>query len=197
LADTEEENPDYEVRYRDRSNVKIAGIVSAIRKKDVKNGDKMAFLRIDDKNGEIEVIVFAKQYAAFSSLLTEEAGVLISGTLSVEEGEGESNQVRVLLATVSLLESADEKASKSSKGELNDSPMQVKRICIKLASLPDKRTDVLWRLSSLNPGSAEVLLYDASSKRYVRVQGLCMSASDKVKARLCGLFGDENVVFLS
>lgn len=194
LADTEEENPDYEVRYKDRSNVKIAGIVSAIRKKDVKNGDKMAFLRIDDKNGEIEVIVFAKQYAAFSSLLTEEAGVLISGTLSVEEGEGESNQVRVLLSTVSLLEAADEKAS---KGELNDSPMQVKRICIKLASLPDKRTDVLWRLSSLNPGSAEVLLYDASSKRYVRVQGLCMSASDKVKARLCGLFGDENVVFLS
>lgn len=197
LADTEEENPDYEVRYKDRSTVKIAGIVSAIRKKDVKNGEKMAFLRVDDKSGEIEVIVFAKQYGKYASILTEEAGVLIDGTLSVEEGEGDTNQVRILLSSASLLSTEDEKTDRQTASGSDAVQPKPSRICIKLSSLPDKRTEVLWRLSSLNPGNAEVLLYDASAKRYVRVQGLCMAASDKVKARLDSLFGNENVVFLS
>ncbi|MBQ8269094.1 MAG: DNA polymerase III subunit alpha [Clostridia bacterium] len=197
LADTEEENPDYEVRYKDRSPVKIAGIVSAIRKKDVKNGEKMAFLRVDDKSGEIEVIVFAKQYGKYASILTEEAGVLIDGTLSVEEGEGDTNQVRILLSSASLLLTEDEKTDRQTASVSDAVQPKPSRICIKLSSLPDKRTEVLWRLSSLNPGNAEVLLYDASAKRYVRVQGLCMAASDKVKARLDSLFGKENVVFLS
>ncbi len=193
LADTEEENPEYEIRYKDRSTVKIAGIISAVRKKEVRNGEKMAFLRIDDKSGEIEVIVFARQYKVFSQFLSEESGVVIDGTLSVEEGEGETTQVRILLSSASLLEIGNTR--EQTRG--NETEKGATRICVKLPSLPDKRTDVLFRLSSLNPGNAEVLLYDASAKRYVRMQGVCIAANEKVKARLSSLFGDENVVFLS
>ncbi len=196
LADTEEENPDYEVRYKDRSTVKIAGIISAVRKKEIKNGEKMAFLRIDDKSGEIEVIVFARQYKLYADFLNEEAGVVIDGTLSVEEGEGETMQVRVLLSSAALLGAEKEKKTQEKRSSEEAVGSNAMRICLKLPSLPDKRTDVLYRLSSLNPGSAEVLLYDASSKRYVRMQGVNMAATEKVKARLCSLFGDENVVFL-
>jgi DNA polymerase-3 subunit alpha len=175
--------------------VKIAGIISTIRKKEIKNGDTMAFLRIDDKSGEIEVIVFARQYSSLSSILAEEVGVLIEGTLSVEEGEGESNQVRILLSTASALESNDAIRNKSPLKK-QEEKKTADRICIKLPSLPDKRTDVLLRLSSLNPGKSEILLYDASSGRYSRMSGVYIEANDRVKERLCGLFGKENVVFL-
>ena len=194
LADTSEEHNSFETKYKDRGAVKIAGIVSAIRKKEVKNGDTMAFLRLDDQSGEIEVIVFSRQYAAFSSMLSEEVGILIEGTLSVEEGEGESNQVRILLSSAALLESNDSMQNQPKETKKTNA---AERICIKLPSLPDKRTDVLLRLSSLNPGASEILLYDASKARYSRMQGVYMEASDKVKARLYSLFGEENVVFLS
>ena len=195
LSDISEENTSFETKYKDRCTVKVAGIVSAIRKKEVKNGDTMAFLRIDDKSGEIEVIVFARQYSSFSSILAEEVGVLIEGALSVEEGEGESNQVRILLSSASALESNDAIRNKS-QVKKQEEKKAVDRICIKLPSLPDKRTDVLLRLSSLNPGKSEILLYDASSGRYSRMSGVYIEANDRVKERLCGLFGKENVVFL-
>ncbi|MBP3591524.1 MAG: DNA polymerase III subunit alpha [Clostridia bacterium] len=195
LADVSEESATFETKYKDRSNVKIAGIISSVRKKEVKNGDKMAFLRIDDKSGELEVIVFSRQYAAFASLISEEVGVLIEGTLSLEEGEGETNQVRVLLSSISLLENNDAVGVQRSAVKTERQAM-AERICIKLPSLPDKRTDVLLRLSSLNPGKSEILLYDASAKRYSRMQGIYMEASEKVKQRLYSLFGEENVVFL-
>ncbi len=199
LTDIGEEGTSVSPRYKDRCAVKIAGVISAIRKKDVKNGEKMAFLRVDDKTGEIEVIVFARQYAAYSAMLGEEVGVLIEGTLSVEEGEGETNQARVLLSGLSLLESNASVAAKSEEknGMNTEKTASAPRICIKLPSLPDKRTDVILRLSSLNPGPCEVLLYDASTKRYSRMQGTYIAASDKVKERLQMLFGKENVVFLS
>ncbi len=199
LADVSEENPSFETKYKDRSAVKIAGIVSSIRKKEVKNGDTMAFLHIDDKEGEMEVIVFARQYASFSAILSEEVGLYIEGTLSVEEGEGDTNHARILLSSASLLESNDviQREREQSKNELSDkAKTQSDRICIKLPALPDKRTDVLLRLSSLNPGRSEILLYDASSKRYSRMQGIYIDANEKVKQRLFHLFGEENVVFL-
>ena len=195
LADVSEESVAFEAKYKDRSAVKIAGIISAIRKKEVKNGDTMAFLRIDDKSGEIEVIVFSRQYAAYSSILAEEAGILIEGTLSLEEGEGETNRVRLLLSSAACLESNG--VAQTQAASEGSAKLQADRICIKLPSLPDKRTDVLLRLSSLNPGRSEILLYDASSKRYSRMQGIYIEASEKVKKRLFSLFGEENVVFLS
>ncbi len=194
LADVSEEHGSFDTKYKDRGSVKIAGIVSAIRKKEVKNGDTMAFLRIDDQSGEMEVIVFSRQYAAFSSLLSEEVGVLIEGTLSVEEGEGENNQARILLSSVSLLENND---SMQNRSKAEETTKAAERICIKLPSLPDKRTDVLLRLSSLNPGTSEILLYDASCARYSRMQGVYMEVNERVKSRLYSLFGEENVVFLS
>lgn len=199
IADVSEESSTFEAKYHDRSPVKIAGIISAIRKKEVKNGDTMAFLRIDDKSGEIEVIVFSRQYAAFSSMLVEEAGISIEGMLSIEEGEGETNNVRVLLSSACMLESNDsigkEKAYQKSSAA-SPRGVQAERICIKLPSLPDKRTDVVMRLSSLNPGKSEILLFDASSKRYSRMQGIYIEPNEKVKKRLSDLFGEENVVFL-
>ncbi len=195
LSDVGEEGTSVQAKYKDRSTVKIAGVISAIRKKDVKNGEKMAFLRIDDKSGEIEVIVFARQYSSYASILGEEVGVLVEGTLSVEEGEGETNQVRILLSSLTLLENnASIKQRKKQDAEKPNAPA---RICIKLPSLPDKRTDVILRLSSLNPGPCVVLLYDAKNRRYSRMQGTYMEASEKVKKHLISLFGEENVVFLS
>lgn len=198
LTDVSDEEVEFDVKYKDRCTVKIAGIISAIRKKDVKNGDKMAFLRIDDKSGEIEVIVFARQYTLYSSILSEEVGICIEGTLSVEEGEGESNQARILLSSATLLESNESVSlNLQNSSSTPDKRDALPRICIKVPSLPDKRTDVLLRLSSLNPGKSEILLYDSTSKKYARMQGLYMDANEKVRQRLNTLFGEENVVFLS
>ncbi|MBE6534700.1 MAG: DNA polymerase III subunit alpha, partial [Ruminococcaceae bacterium] len=76
-----------EEKYLDKSQVKIAGIITSKRTKITKNGGVMAFLTVEDRYADIEVVVFAKHYDKLSSLLLEEAVVAISGNISVEEGD--------------------------------------------------------------------------------------------------------------
>ena len=49
--------------------MKLIGIISEIRTKVTKNNEIMAILTVEDLNGSIPIIVFAKTYAAYRYLL--------------------------------------------------------------------------------------------------------------------------------
>lgn len=52
-----------------------------------KNGAQMAFVSLEDRFGELEVIVFPKTFEAVSHLLTNEAAVCVVGQLSLRDDE--------------------------------------------------------------------------------------------------------------
>ncbi len=182
LQDTNEENIVENPKYRDKQTVKIAGIITAKKTKTVKNGDTMAFIRVEDKLGEIEVIVFARQYSKFSSDIYQENAVVIEGNISVEEGE----DARILLSDLSILKSDQEVEVKK---QVTD-----ERIFIKVESLSDPRLTRLTRIALLNPGNAAVVVYDAQSKKYSNMTGVALKPTDDVIGRLKSIFGDGNVV---
>ena len=74
----------------DGKQVKLVGIVTKVNKKFTKKNTTMAFVRIDDFYGSIEVIVFDNVYSRSSSLLVDDSIVYIEGKISIREDEGAS-----------------------------------------------------------------------------------------------------------
>lgn len=73
--------------FKDGQNIKIAGIISKVRKKFTKNNSLMAFVTIDDLYGSFETIVFESIFNKCSFCIEEERIVLLEGRLSIREDE--------------------------------------------------------------------------------------------------------------
>ncbi len=71
----------------DGKNVKIIGIISAIKTKITKSNELMAFVTIEDLYGSINLIAFPKTYAEYRGELKEDNIIKISGRVSVKEEE--------------------------------------------------------------------------------------------------------------
>ena len=74
-------------KYVDGQNVKIAGIITSVKKKITKSNKLMAFITIEDLYGTIEIIAFENVYMSSQNNLIEENVVLIEGRLSIREDE--------------------------------------------------------------------------------------------------------------
>ncbi len=171
-------------KYTDRCKVRVAGIITAKRTKLTKSGDTMAFITLDDKYGEIDVIVFAKQYREYSSLLISDSAVAIEGQALAEDGEA----ARILLSGARPLKTNSEYVSSQKAKET-----AAQRIYIKVPNMADKRIASVMRLSALNPGRVPIVFYDESEKKYKAMKGITASGSDALIARLGEIFGEENV----
>ena len=78
LSDSENEEDSYSVEdsISDEKNdlpaiIKIAGILTSVKKVITKKGKPMAFLTIEDQTGDLSVTVFPKQYEKFLNILSD------------------------------------------------------------------------------------------------------------------------------
>ena len=176
-------------KYRDKSQVTVAGIISAKKTKIIKNGDTMAFITLEDGSSEIEVIVFARQYQSFADLLSKDNAVIISGTISTEEGEAP----KILLSGAKQLLANDEFDSKANS--ISESKVEKEqKLYIKVSCLSDPRIDKIIRIAALNPGKTKIVLYDESTGKYSQMKNALIVCDDRVISRLRATFSDSNVI---
>ncbi|CAO0820194.1 DNA polymerase III subunit alpha [Desulfarculales bacterium] len=69
----------------DGTTVRLAGLPTEIKEKVTKKGDRMAFVRLEDLQGSLEMIVFPDCYAEGGHWLRAETPVLVTGTLDKDE----------------------------------------------------------------------------------------------------------------
>ncbi|MGE5312509.1 MAG: DNA polymerase III subunit alpha [Acidobacteriota bacterium] len=74
----------------DKKRVTVGGVLSSIRTIVTKNGSKMAFLRIEDKTGEGEAIIFPKLYEEIGEQLVQDMVVKVDGKISSTDRDGNS-----------------------------------------------------------------------------------------------------------
>ncbi len=173
--------PEDKPRYTDKTKVTVAGIIASKTTKITKNGDAMAFLTLEDRLGEIEVIVFARQYKQFSDFTEEETAVKVVGTVSAEDGDAP----RILLESLEpLISNSDYKKRQTAET----------RIFIKLPSLLDERIKRIYRIAALNRGEAKVVIFDESSRKYSAMKDVSIDPSEKVISKLFEIFSPDNVV---
>ena len=85
--DEEMQNLGVANQYKDGQIIKIAGIISKVKKKYTKSNKLMAFITLDDLYGSTEIIVFDSAYSKNFSSIVEENIVLVEGRLSIREDE--------------------------------------------------------------------------------------------------------------
>ncbi|MBQ1260937.1 MAG: DNA polymerase III subunit alpha, partial [Clostridia bacterium] len=169
----------------ERKNVRIGAIVTAKRTKVTKNGDTMAFLRVDDKYGEMGVIVFAKNYRAYSELLGEDSAIIIEGY--VNPADDESEPEIVLTDAKPLMSNVEFEYTEKAN-------VPKARLYVRVGDRSDGRLNVLYRIASLNPGGTELVLYESISGKYLTLKGYSINPTEQVIARLGKNFGTDNVI---
>lgn len=97
LRENEETNVD--ISKMDGKPVKLAGIITSVKKKFTKKNTMMAFVTLEDLYGSCEIIVFDSCYSRTSNILFEENIVVIEGRLSIREDE----DVKIVANTIQEL----------------------------------------------------------------------------------------------
>lgn len=90
-----------------KSEVTIVGLMSTLREIITKKGTRMAFGRLEDLTGHIELVIFPEAFKTAGTVLHEEGALVVQGTL---EREGES--MKILVDEVRSLETSMKRAKR-------------------------------------------------------------------------------------
>jgi len=124
------------------AEVKICGLVSALKEIVTKKGDRMGFLTLEDMKGFVEVILFPEVFKAALPHLRGGDPLLIKGTLDISEENIKLKAMEV-----------------HSLPELPSSPMKSLHLKIPLSDLTSSQLAHLKEIIESNRGSSKVLLH--------------------------------------
>ena len=94
--------------FKDKSNVKIAGMVENIKIKRTKKGDKMANIILEDMTGSIEVIIFPDLFNRVFNILKSDEPLIIKGTVEANE-----TSIKIVAQDIGLLEKIRQQSIKA------------------------------------------------------------------------------------
>ena len=100
----------------DGKKMTIGGIVNTVRTIVTKSGSKMAFVGIEDKTGESEIIVFPKLFEQVGAKLQQDAVIRASGKASARDRDGNLGTEAKLIADELVLVSDGELQGYESTG---------------------------------------------------------------------------------
>ena len=93
-------------KVKDEDRVVIGGIITEVSRKITRNNDKMAFIKVEDMTGTMEVVIFPKTYEKYKQNIEEDKLVVLGGRVSIKEEE----QPKLLCESIKpLIKITDEK----------------------------------------------------------------------------------------
>ena len=98
----------------DNKAVTVGGVVTTVRSITTKNGSRMAFVKIEDKTGECELIVFPGVYEKLNSVWQQDQIVIAKGKVNYKDRDGNLGQeLKVLVDQANLVSEEDAKSYRS------------------------------------------------------------------------------------
>ena len=154
--------------------VVIGGMITNKTIKYTRNNQTMAFITVEDLLGSVEVIVFAREYEKYRSLIEEDNKVLILGRVQAEE----------------------EKDAKLICTEMHGFDETRKELWIQFATkeeFEDRQQQLFDAIRDMD-GDDSVVVYIASPRAMKRLPANWNISADEISvAALADLFGRENV----
>jgi DNA polymerase-3 subunit alpha len=183
--------------------VTVGGIVTSVRDITTRNGRKMAFIKLEDHFGELEIILFPGSYEQHSASLQQDRIVLVRGKVNSRDKDGNSTgEVKVNVENVREITTEQAKSYKPTGQQANmpesakTSPLN-ERIYIRLASTNDEKKLIsLKKTIDSYKGDTEVVLVlgaDAA-KQAIKLPGGINRSSDEGLSQLKELVGTDNLV---
>ncbi len=165
---------------KELENVRSIGVITEVRTKIDKAGNRMAFFTIDDFSGSCECLMFAKIYSEFGKYVIEEEPVFVVGNL-----ESSGDTVKMHVNKLLPLELARKQLSQS-----------IKLIVNKEETTPE----ILSKLKPIlkaNEGEVPVYLHLTSNGNKGSLYSLSklrVELSDSLFNKVSELLGEESIV---
>ncbi len=204
------EDPEGETEFiyaniKDKEEVFIAGMVIGKKVIYTKKNQPMAFIKVEDLFGEIEIVVFPRTYQSYLSLIEVDSKVVIKGNISVKE----DGSVSILAGEIWDLENKKSLPNPVSKPTFNKSsfksdikPMKENSTTIigsTLLIVLDKdgmnnKLEGVKNCLRKHKGTTKVVLYNKSiKKQYLAGKELWVSLHTNLVKELIEMVGKENI----
>lgn len=186
---------------KDKQLVCVAGIVVKRINKVTKNGDAMAFITLEDRFGEMELIIFPKVLDAYNEFLICDHPILIRGEINT----GVNDDVKLIVRSVEALpdNSSFKKSNERNSMHANSQnkpvctqPQQTKPLTLYI-KIPDMEGDIFQHVVNLIEifeGTLPVVFYDQSRGKYIKANTLFCDLTEYVFKQLETTVGKGNVV---
>jgi DNA polymerase-3 subunit alpha len=176
----------------DGKSVSIGGAVTDVREITTKNGQKMAFVKVEDRFAEIEVVLFPNSYQQTIGLWERDRVVLVRGKVNARGKAGNSSgEVKI------MADNAHEITSRQASGHKTPIPETLnERLYIRLQSTSDEQTLLsLKETIDSHKGPTEVVLVlgEASAKQAIKLPG-GIDRDSAGLTKLRDLVGVDNLV---
>ncbi len=157
-----------EITVSDGEVLGVCGMITSVSTKNTRNGEKMMFLKLEDRYDSIEVVVFPAKLKKYASILRADEAVFISGTASLREGEG----AKVLLNAVMPLRTNEEmerRAASAVKGSAPRRAADAKTISVVYIKVPSEDSEIYKKalnLVEIFEGGVRLSFYFADRAEY-------------------------------
>ncbi len=190
-------------RFHDGDRVKLLCLIDSITLKQVKSGDRMAFLQGEDQTGICEIVLFPKVYLKTANLLSENTPIVVFGRINTKDEE-----IKILADDITTPENAFQKEEAERKKAANPTqnpknslrkPQEnvnlhsVSKIFLRF---PKKGSRIEARATALIrifPGTVPCYFYYEDTKKLFKLEGASLQLTQRVYRELSELLGKDNV----
>lgn len=179
----------------DESRVKTAGLLSSVRVRKSKKGNRVGSAVLTDANGQVELLAFAGVLEQYEAFWQDGLAVAVTGRLqSNDEGPA-----RILVNALEMLRE-EEKDNRAPAREAQENSTASARklshppgIYVRLESAEDPRLAKVKALCRIFEGNDPLYVFFAKSKTTVLVNHVRTSVCPELLAELREAVGEENV----
>lgn len=179
----------------DGAPVTVGGLISSVRSIVTKSGSKMAFVKLEDKAGEGEIIVFPNLFEQVGAKLVQDAVIKVTGKVNARDRDGNvSSEIKVTADELAVV-SDQELQEYESTGETMAAPTAKYRVKVTKAkaSVPlQSRSVTVAAMRAPVPVKTEVI-----KKLYVHVKNPDdQSALLKLKETCSKFIGSSEIILV-
>ena len=217
-SEDEEERP-----YKDKENVTVAGMVTSRVNKQTRTGAPMAFVTVEDRFGEMELVIFPKILEKYTYMISPDTPIAAIGELSImEDGapkllvsaieilqESFSGEVTPLQKPVQqkrqIPDSITEAKRRSEAGAqtppssthvpVQQAPQKPKTLYLKVPSMESEECRRICSLLEIFEGTTPVVFFDGSTKKYVKAVGRETQLLPNMYRLMQMILGQDAVVY--
>ncbi|MGI6108857.1 MAG: DNA polymerase III subunit alpha [Eubacteriaceae bacterium] len=189
---------DLSARVKDQSQVTVGGLVKSTRTQLTRNKDLMAFARLEDVYGGIDLVVFPRYYEKFRRMLKEDTPAVVRGKICYDEEMNVSVCVERMQTLSDLTERMKEKKNSGGSSHIeNQNSIKTKNIVredenngykltesgtlvLHFADLSQKTLlEPIKKILSSFPGQSPVILYfERENKRFKAAEKLSVAINN-------------------
>jgi DNA polymerase-3 subunit alpha len=172
--------------YPDGKRITVAGIVSGLKVRQLKNNNLLATAQIEDISASVNITFFDKAYMLYKTYLTDSKPIILTGRIS----EREDRDTEIICEKIELIpENLNLKENVSNNGKNSV-------LWLRIESLESPEFEEVKEILSQNKGDIQVNIFcTKTNKKLSAPKSLCITWGEQLKNRLEAILGKENVKF--